>query len=141
MEALGCAPARPCGVWARTLAPRDPCGREGRSRAHAHRPACVGSGRSRRRRRERTLGGGGRAPAGANRLLASIHVTELVHLSVLDQSPVAEGSTGSQALHNTIDLARLADGLGYHRYWVAEHHGGPSPARPRPPGLVGPTAP
>src|SRR5271157_381169 len=43
-----------------------------------------------------------------------------LRLSVLDQSPVAEGSTGGQALQNTIDLARLADGLGYHRYKVAE---------------------
>ena len=48
-----------------------------------------------------------------------------VRLSVLDQSPIAEGSTGADALRNTIDLARLADALGYHRYWVAEHHGGP----------------
>jgi luciferase family oxidoreductase group 1 len=46
-------------------------------------------------------------------------------LSVLDQSPIAEGSTGAQALRNTIELARLADALGYHRYWVAEHHGTP----------------
>src|SRR3954467_12460300 len=67
-------------------------------------------------------------------------MTELVHLSVLDQSPVAEGSTGSQALHNTIDLARLADGLGYHRYWVAEHHGGRSLAGPSPEALIGPIA-
>jgi len=37
-------------------------------------------------------------------------------LSVLDQSPIAEGSTGAQALRNTIDLARLCDELGYHRY-------------------------
>src|SRR5215216_3811488 len=67
-------------------------------------------------------------------------MTELVHLSVLDQSPVAEGSTGSQALRNTIDLARLTDGLGYHRYWVAEHHGGPSLAGPSPEVLIGPIA-
>src|SRR3954464_6481275 len=61
-------------------------------------------------------------------------VTELVRLSVLDQSPVAEGSTGAQALHNTLDLARLADALGYHRYWVAEHHGGASLGAARPAG-------
>jgi luciferase family oxidoreductase group 1 len=67
-------------------------------------------------------------------------VTELVHLSVLDQSPVAEGATGSDALHNTIDLARLTDDLGYHRYWVAEHHGGPSLAGPSPEVLIGPIA-
>ena len=48
-----------------------------------------------------------------------------MRLSVLDQSPISEGSTGADALRNTIDLARLADELGYHRYWVAEHHGGP----------------
>ena len=53
---------------------------------------------------------------------------------MLDQSPISEGSTGSQALQNTIDLARLADSLGYHRYWVAEHHGGPMLAGPSPGG-------
>jgi luciferase family oxidoreductase group 1 len=63
-----------------------------------------------------------------------------LRLSVLDQSPVAEGSTGSDALRNTIDLARLADTLGYHRYWVAEHHGGPSLAGPSPEVLIGPIA-
>jgi luciferase family oxidoreductase group 1 len=63
-----------------------------------------------------------------------------LRLSVLDQSPVAEGSSGSQALQNTIDLARLADDLGYHRYWVAEHHGGPSLAGPSPEVLIGPIA-
>ena len=61
-------------------------------------------------------------------------------LSVLDQSPVAEGSTGAQALHNTLDLARLTDALGYHRYWVAEHHGGPMLAGPSPEVLIGPIA-
>ena len=61
-------------------------------------------------------------------------------LSVLDQSPIAEGSSGAQALQNTIDLARLADRLGYHRYWVAEHHGGPMLAGPSPEALIGPIA-
>ena len=61
-------------------------------------------------------------------------------LSVLDQSPVSEGSTGAQALRNTIDLARLTDALGYHRYWVAEHHGGPMLAGPSPEALIGPVA-
>jgi len=63
-----------------------------------------------------------------------------VLLSVLDQSPIAEGSTGAQALRNTIDLARHADALGYHRYWVAEHHGGPMLAGPSPEVLIGPIA-
>jgi luciferase family oxidoreductase group 1 len=61
-------------------------------------------------------------------------------LSVLDQSPIAQGSTGAQALRNTVDLARLTDRLGYHRYWVAEHHGGPMLAGPSPEVLIGPIA-
>jgi luciferase family oxidoreductase group 1 len=61
-------------------------------------------------------------------------------LSVLDQSPIPEGSTGAQAIHNTLDLARLTDRLGYHRYWVAEHHGGPMLASASPEVLIGPIA-
>src|ERR1700749_2417974 len=61
-------------------------------------------------------------------------------LSVLDQSPISQGSTGADALHNTLDLARLTDALGYHRYWVAEHHGGPMLAGPSPEVLIGPIA-
>jgi luciferase family oxidoreductase group 1 len=63
-----------------------------------------------------------------------------MRLSVLDQSPIAQGSTGAQALSNTIELARLADRLGYHRYWVAEHHGGPMLASASPEALIGPIA-
>jgi hypothetical protein len=44
-------------------------------------------------------------------------------LSVLDLSPIPSGSKDSEALWNTLDLAQLADELGYHRYWLAEHHG------------------
>ena len=43
-------------------------------------------------------------------------------LSVLDQSPVRTGCTPADALRETIDLARFCDRLGYHRYWLAEHH-------------------
>ena len=46
-------------------------------------------------------------------------------LSVLDLSPVAEGSDVSQSLANTLDLARHAERLGYRRYWLAEHHNMP----------------
>jgi luciferase family oxidoreductase group 1 len=59
---------------------------------------------------------------------------------VLDQSPISEGSSGAQALHNSLELARLADRLGYERYWVAEHHGGPMLAGPSPEALIGPLA-
>ena len=46
-------------------------------------------------------------------------------LSVLDLSPVPEGSTVAQSLANTLDLARHAEKLGYKRYWLAEHHNMP----------------
>src|SRR5919107_4832792 len=63
-----------------------------------------------------------------------------MRLSVLDQSPIPEGSTGAEALRNTLDLARSADRLGYHRYWVAEHHGGGMLAGPAPQVLIRPLA-
>jgi luciferase family oxidoreductase group 1 len=59
---------------------------------------------------------------------------------VLDQSPISEGSTGIEALGNTLDLARLADSLGFVRYWVAEHHGTPMLASASPEVLIGPIA-
>ena len=46
----------------------------------------------------------------------------MIPLSVLDLSPVTTATPGSAALHNSLDLARLADRLGYKRYWLAEHH-------------------
>jgi luciferase family oxidoreductase group 1 len=58
-------------------------------------------------------------------------------LSVLDLSPVSAGSTGAQALRNSLDLARLADGLGFTRYWVAEHHNLPAIASSAPDIMIG----
>ncbi|HEX4365609.1 MAG TPA: LLM class flavin-dependent oxidoreductase [Rhodopila sp.] len=49
----------------------------------------------------------------------------MIPLSVLDLSPVPEGSDAGQALHNSVDLARHAEALGYGRYWMAEHHNMP----------------
>jgi luciferase family oxidoreductase group 1 len=63
-----------------------------------------------------------------------------VRLSILDQSPISEGSSGPEALRNTLDLARHADLLGYHRYWLAEHHATPMLACPSPEVLIGPVA-
>ncbi|MBS0540891.1 MAG: LLM class flavin-dependent oxidoreductase [Proteobacteria bacterium] len=43
-------------------------------------------------------------------------------LSVLDQSPIRKGGTPAQAIAETLELAQLCDRLGFHRYWLAEHH-------------------
>ncbi|MGP4041027.1 LLM class flavin-dependent oxidoreductase [Gracilibacillus sp. D59] len=46
----------------------------------------------------------------------------MMKLSVLDQAPIARGDTPEQTLENTLELAKWTEKLGYHRYWVAEHH-------------------
>lgn len=43
-------------------------------------------------------------------------------LSVLDQSPISEGMSAEEALSNTVKLAQYVEQLGYHRFWVSEHH-------------------
>ncbi|OCA90589.1 luciferase [Bacillus sp. FJAT-27225] len=48
-----------------------------------------------------------------------------VRYSVLDLSPVTEGSTPADSLKNTVDLAQHAEKWGYHRFWLAEHHNMP----------------
>ena len=48
-----------------------------------------------------------------------------IPLSVLDLAPIIQGGTASDALANALDLARHAERLGYHRYWLAEHHNMP----------------
>lgn len=52
-------------------------------------------------------------------------MVRMVPLSVLDLSPVPEGSSTGQALRNSVDLARHAEALGYARFWMAEHHNMP----------------
>ena len=49
----------------------------------------------------------------------------MIPLSVLDLSPILQGSDAATALANSADLARHAETLGYHRYWLAEHHNMP----------------
>jgi luciferase family oxidoreductase group 1 len=46
----------------------------------------------------------------------------MIDLSVLDLAPIAEGSSAVQALANTLSLAQHAEGHGYRRFWLAEHH-------------------
>ena len=57
-------------------------------------------------------------------------------LSILDQSPVIRGQNARQAVLETLALARQADSLGYHRYWLAEHHAIAALADPCPELLV-----
>ncbi len=61
----------------------------------------------------------------------------MLPLSVLDLSPVVSGSSGAISLRNSIDLAQLADRLGFRRYWVAEHHNLPSVASSAPEIMIG----
>jgi luciferase family oxidoreductase group 1 len=63
-----------------------------------------------------------------------------IPFSVLDLIPLAAGSTSSQALRNSIELARLADRLGYQRYWFAEHHNMPTVVSTTPEIMIAMTA-
>ena len=58
-------------------------------------------------------------------------------LSALDVAPIASGSTASEALQRTTDLARLTDRLGFVCYWFAEHHSMPTIASSAPEILTG----
>ncbi|MFF8437572.1 LLM class flavin-dependent oxidoreductase [Streptomyces bacillaris] len=58
--------------------------------------------------------------------------TAPVPLSVLDLVTVGQGRTASQALRTGVEIAKLAEGRGFHRYWVAEHHSMPGVASSSP---------
>ena len=60
-----------------------------------------------------------------------------LRVGVLDQSPIVEGGDANQAFLNSVQLAQAAERLGYHRYWVAEHHGSESFAGSAPEILIG----
>ena len=64
----------------------------------------------------------------------------MLPLSVLDLSPVTTAISGATALRNTLDLAQLADRLGYRRYWLAEHHNLASIASSAPEIMIGQVA-
>ncbi|MBV8621812.1 MAG: MsnO8 family LLM class oxidoreductase [Curvibacter sp.] len=57
-------------------------------------------------------------------------------ISLLDKSPIPEGASAADALAHTVLQARRAEALGYHRFWVAEHHGTPGLAGSAPELLV-----
>src|SRR5438132_11051262 len=67
--------------------------------------------------------------------MAPRHMT--LPLSVLDLAPVASGSNAAAALKNSLDLARHVERLGFHRYWVAEHHNMPGIASSAPAVMIG----
>src|SRR5699024_3150082 len=58
-------------------------------------------------------------------------------LSILDQSPISDGKTPREALEASVKLAQLGDELGYHRYWIAEHHDLFGLASPNPAVMLG----
>ncbi len=60
-----------------------------------------------------------------------------IPLSILELSPVAAGMTSSEALRNTVALARHAERLGFHRFWLAEHHNMPGIANAVPEIFIG----
>lgn len=49
----------------------------------------------------------------------------MIRYSLLDLAPIAEGASASDAFRHSLELARHAEALGYHRFWLAEHHGMP----------------
>jgi luciferase family oxidoreductase group 1 len=57
-------------------------------------------------------------------------------LSVLDQSPIRSGGTAADTIHETLELAQICERLGYHRYWLAEHHSSPGLAGASPEVLI-----
>lgn len=63
-----------------------------------------------------------------------------MRLSVLDLSPIPSGSSATDALRNTIDLAVRAEAAGYTRYWLAEHHNMASVASSAPEIMIGQVA-
>jgi luciferase family oxidoreductase group 1 len=63
-----------------------------------------------------------------------------MRLSVLDQSPIRSGGTAADAIHETLELAQICDRLGYHRYWLAEHHSSRGLAGTSPEVLIGQVA-
>ena len=67
-------------------------------------------------------------------------MNQQLKLSVVDQSPMRSGGTAGEALRETIELAAVAEELGYQRYWLAEHHSLPNFAGTSPEVLIGQVA-
>ncbi|MCY8495324.1 LLM class flavin-dependent oxidoreductase [Bacillus inaquosorum] len=61
----------------------------------------------------------------------------MIRLSILDQSLIGEGETAADTLQHTVNLAKMAEECGYHRFWVAEHHNNDEIAGSAPEVLLG----
>ncbi|MEU4027307.1 LLM class flavin-dependent oxidoreductase [Streptomyces anulatus] len=77
-------------------------------------------------------GGASGSPADADGIRGAAAGTAAVPLSVLDLVTVGQGRTATQALRASVDIAKLAESRGFHRFWVAEHHSMPGVASSSP---------
>ncbi|MEU8668277.1 LLM class flavin-dependent oxidoreductase [Streptomyces anulatus] len=77
-------------------------------------------------------GGASGSPADADGIRGAAAGTAAVPLSVLDLVTVGQGRTAAQALRTSVDIAKLAESRGFHRFWVAEHHSMPGVASSSP---------
>ncbi|MER7669203.1 LLM class flavin-dependent oxidoreductase [Kitasatospora sp. NPDC096128] len=78
----------------------------------------------------------GTGPGASEAIRATARGTAPAPLSILDLATVGVGYTPSEALAATTELARRAEQWGYHRFWVAEHHGMPGVASSTPAVLI-----
>lgn len=77
-------------------------------------------------------GGASGGPADADGIRGAAAGTAAVPLSVLDLVTVGQGRTATQALRTSVDIAKLTESRGFHRFWVAEHHSMPGVASSSP---------
>ncbi|MFJ1802733.1 LLM class flavin-dependent oxidoreductase [Streptomyces sp. NPDC088180] len=83
-------------------------------------------------RGDATTGGASGGPADADGIRGAAAGTAAVPLSVLDLVTVGQGSTATRALRTSVDIAKLTESRGFHRFWVAEHHSMPGVASSSP---------
>ncbi len=83
-------------------------------------------------RGDQTSGGTGGGPADPDGIRGTAASTAAVPLSVLDLVTVGQGRTASQALRTSVEIAKLTESRGFHRFWVAEHHSMPGVASSSP---------
>ncbi|WP_327333628.1 LLM class flavin-dependent oxidoreductase [Streptomyces anulatus] len=77
-------------------------------------------------------GGASGGPADADGIRGAVAGTAAVPLSVLDLVTVGQGRTATEALRTSVDIAKLTESRGFHRFWVAEHHSMPGVASSSP---------